>query len=825
MIRHYGNRFCVTTAIFLFALSLAAVSAGQNGAVIHGVVTDSATGETLPVAHLRVEGTRKGTITNTAGFYTIELDSLPTVIHISYIGYKSQTLTITDRSPEEQNIALVPSPIQLQEVVVSAEDPAIGIMREVIRRKQIWRKTLESYRAEAYTRIVIENDTTIVSILESISEVLWDHKKGVRETIGGKRQTKNIKAQNNFASARVITNFYDDDINISGYKIIGPTNPDAFKYYDFKLTGKRKIDDTTVFDISVTPKTILQPTLVGSLSVLDGEFALIRVQLQPGEMILFPPPIDNVRLTFEQQFSNFGQSYWLPVDVKNEGEITIKLPGLAFPPLKYRQLTRFADYDVNVALPDSLFKKVKTEIQVSATASSDSITISAKKTDSSITDESARARSDSLFAAKKEDIIPLTEGENKAYDVIDSTMTFDKAFKPTGWLARMVIDDDKKENKPKKPEGPVRRFISPFRPQVWHNRVDAYHLGLKYGNKIVKDLKYELSGAYKTGPDRWSYGGSLKYNWGDKGNWSAGLGYADCTAPRYQSSNYPMYLSSYQTLFGHTDYFDYFRNKSLSASLERRFVKPQLKVGAGIAIEDHSSLIKETERTIWGSTKHQRPNAAISEGALRSVNLSVEYGGERIPFGIMGQKRVELDIEHSFPDFLSSDFSFTSYRITVDWRINTFLRRRMLPNTLDIRLIGGTSTGNLPVQRFGIIDGSMGSLSPFGVFRALRNHPLEGEQYCAFFMEHNFRTVPFELVGLKRLAKKGTGIILHGAAGRTWIPEKRLSGLGYEPFYLDRFHSEIGLSVNALFGYFRLDVTKRLDRHGVFWGIGVVRML
>jgi len=127
------------------------------------------------------------------------------------------------------------------------------------------------------------------------------------------------------------------------------------------------------------------------------------------------------------------------------------------------------------------------------------------------------------------------------------------------------------------------------------------------------------------------------------------------------------------------------------------------------------------------------------------------------------------------------------------------------------------------VQRFGIVDGTLSAFSPFGALRSLWNHPLEGEHYCALFWEHNFRTVPFELAGLDWLVERNIGLILHGAAGRTWISGKRLEELPYAPFYQDRWRSEIGLSVNGLFGLFRVDVTRRLDRSGVFAGFGVTR--
>ena len=423
-------------------------------------------------------------------------------------------------------------------------------------------------------------------------------------------------------------------------------------------------------------------------------------------------------------------------------------------------------------------------------------------------------------------IIPLTEAEEEAYSTIDSTMTMEKAFKPSGFLARFIKEDDDKTKSEKKTgyKGAISRVLSGFSPQIWHNRVDAFHLGLKYKKRIKNSFTYEFRGAYSTGQERWAYGGELLYKWGKNRRWSTALNAKNDTDLRYRSEKYPIYLNSIQTLSGRKDYFDYFRNKKWHADIGYLLEKFRTSISAGINIEHHTSLEKTTDNNILGRDKEQRVNPNVEEGRLRSAELSVVYGGEKVPLGIIGQNRAEIIVEHSSPDFLSSDFSFTTYQFILDWRINTFLRRRLFPNALDLRIIGGTYSGDLPVQRFGTIDGTMAGFSPYGVFRSLRDHPLEGERYFTLFCEHNFRTIPFELVGLRGFAKKGMGIILHGAVGRTWISDKRLAELSYNPLYHDGFRSEIGLSLNALFGYFRLDITKRLDKRGVYIGYGAVRM-
>jgi hypothetical protein len=68
------------------------------------------------------------------------------------------------------------------------------------------------------------------------------------------------------------------------------------------LEGFRQIDDKTVFDISVSPRRRLQPTFQGMIAVQDENFALIEVDLRPGESVMFPPPFKNSVFGIDNSF-------------------------------------------------------------------------------------------------------------------------------------------------------------------------------------------------------------------------------------------------------------------------------------------------------------------------------------------------------------------------------------------------------------------------------------------------------------------------------------------------------------------------------------------
>lgn len=910
--------------IFLCLHCIGAVDAYAEEKILNGRITNAETGEALPVAHIRIEGTRSGTISNNDGDYSLTVPDLPATLIVSYIGYKSTKITVDETTALPLDIALAPSPVMIETVTVYPEDEARRIMRNVIENKKKWRPRLETYTVDAYTRLNLANDKQIVSMVESVSDVYWDRDQGLKEITRSKRQSVNIKTTENIAMAHMTPNLYDDNIDILDYDCIGPTHPDALDHYQFRITEKRFMDDAAVYVISVTPKSRLQPLFVGTIAVLDSVYAMIEADLEPSEAVMLPPPLNYYRFVISQKFSTFGGDFWLPVDVHSRGEIKIKLPGIEFPMMKIEQLTRFGEYKINVPMPDSLFKKrtmititaspgsvsatVANENLPTATAKRDSISASSardkgrgaeketiaddnaagvkEKTavshDTAVTesrqsspsqiavseaaDSSAArisipvvskadsiaaahedslraiARIDSIFSASA-NVIPFTDEEQIAYAKIDSSLTLDRAFKPKGLLVRIAGDgDDEKKRSEHREPGPVGKFmkrLGHIEPNLRYNRVEAFYGGLAWEKPVHKHLTLSLNGGYGTGTERWSYGGGLSSVWGGHGEWTASVHASTSAVPRQTGASaqadgnlppvigmvYPAWLTSILALSGRQEYYDWYRADKTELSLGRSFAKNRIRLAGGVGFEHHESLEKTTDRTITGKKYDQPPNIPIDDGELRSVKFSFRYGDAYSPISLAPRKGVTIAVEHSSPAVFKSDFTFSRIDLDAGWRFETFLKRRMFPNTLDLRLIGGTTTGKAPIQRFGLINGVMGMFTPFGVFRSMRDRPLEGEHYCALFAEHNFRTVPFELIGLRGIARKGVGIIVHGGAGRTWISADRKAGILQPLSYRDKPTSEIGLSLNGLFTLFRVDVTKRLDSHGIVVGAWLARYI
>jgi hypothetical protein len=802
--------------LIISAFVLLGVATVRAETLVRGKLTDAATGAPLETATVHVRGTYDATISNPEGLFELSISALPATVRFSHIGYRTHDLVISEPPAHALDVGLDPVVFQLDEMVVTP-DMGDEIMRKVIAHKQVWRKRLESFQVDAYSRFAFKNHTGIVSIIESASQGFWDHEQGWREVIKARRQTSNMELDFDDAipAASSVTNLYDDDVEVAGHHLIGVTHPDALDHYDFEVTGQRFLDEETVYDIAVKPRHKLTSGFEGQVSVIDSVYALVAVTLRPGQSFMFPPPIKKFSVGYHQQFRDFGEGIWLPVDFRFEAELDVGFIGLQFPLIRVEQVSRLSNYRVNTVVPDRLYSQKETVIV-----------------------DSVAVQSDTLLT-RPGLAVPLSEIEQEAYARIDSSMTLEKAYRPTGFLSRFIdSDDDKKEERrreqredkgAKKAEGGAekkRRNLSlDVKPDLWFNRVDGGHLGLSVGlGKRRGRIRLGSLGAYNTSLKRWAFAGDLTGRWGEHRRGFTTVSAFRGTDVRYRSNLYNRLTVSSQQPFGAEDYFDYFWNERVRARAGYRFRRLDISLSGGVNIEQHASVAKTTDWHLFGDVDVQRPNPMVDDGYLRSGTLRMEWKGEEDgPAPLFGQRRVVLEVEHTRTGW-GSDFEFTQFRGVVDWRFETFLKRRFLPNVLDVRLVGSTFTGTLPLQRYGILDAWLDGFSTFGAFRSRLDRPYEGERLLAIFWEHNFRTVPFELVGWRWMAERGIGVILHGAHGRTWISDGALASLAHIPQYQDEVHHELGLSVNGLFKLFRVNFTRRLDAPESTISLGLARI-
>lgn len=759
-----------------------------------GTITDAQTGERLAAANIRVLGTSQGTVANAEGRYRLVLADGTYRIVFSSLGYSPDTATVAVRGSTTYNTVLKPGDIVLPEVVVSAEDPAIAIMRQVIANKKKWADRLNTYEFDAFTRQVLRRDTAIASITESLTKGYWQKGDTLREIVKQKRQTENIKSEFNFASVGRILNFYDDEIKFVGYTFVGPAAVDALEYYDYKLLKTRGSQGREIFEIRMIPKSRTTPLFEGIISVAGESYALAGIDVVPNDV--FTLPFTTVeRLRYRQQFGLYENSFWMPADIHIEAAATIGVMGFRIPPIGFSQTSVITAYSINTAIPDTIFRKPRLTVDSVATAQLDS----------------------ALWQSGS--VLPLTAEEQLAYTTLDSTQTLDVQFRPGGLGIRLGGDG-----------GDAVSVLNLL--DLSFNRVEGFHLGAKFEPDSIAgiiDLRTHLAYGFSDKRMKYLLGATLHTSASRRLGFGADV--YRILDHRPDAGYYGVFYNSLTSVLVKNDYRDYHEAEGWRAFVSFR----PGKIFAGrisFASEKHRSAQQNTDFSIFARGSAYRPNPPASERNLRSIAVELRLGPEPVPLDIVRQPGIELGFEYSDPRFAGSEFKFSRVNALATFSIPTIGRSLLFPASLSVRVAAGTSTGILPPQRLFSLESASSGFAPFGVFKAMGVREFTGERYVAVSAEHNFRSLPFLALGIPFLYKNNIEFVIHGGTGRTWF-DRPTAAFGTDRWNRPisggnesgHWYGEAGFGFNRIFDLIRADFTWRVSSPGGFrFSLGVANL-
>jgi hypothetical protein len=787
--------FNIVSLWLLIALLPAEGLAAQQIFTVSGKVSDSKTGEALITANVRIAGTSKGTITNMDGSYLLSLSPGNYTFIFSYIGYRTDSISVSLSANISRNVAMESADIALPEVVIIAEDPAYAIIRMAIEKKHERAKLLQSYEFKAFTRVTLYRDTSIAGITESYSNGYWRQGDTLTEIVTQKRETQNLPETNMVPSVGKILNFTDDVIDLIVYKFVGPIAEHALDYYKYKLLRTFRKNGVEVYEIQVIPGSRITPLFAGKIMVADSSYAVMGIDLRPNEAFNIPFTSE-LKLNYGQRYSLYDGRFWMPNDITMDFAAKIGFAVFSIPKIEFNQTSVIYDYWINSQIPDSIFRKRDLVIDSSA------------------------AKYDSTFWSTHE-VLPLTETEGNAYKTLDSTQTLQKQFQPSGATA-FLIDNESSLS--------ALKYID-----LRYNRVEGLFLGGSYtytnkpkmmtvnvyseGASVSQSsagLSVSLHAGYGISDEvfKWRFGGTFPFGKDDKVEAGAEV-YRDID--HFPDGDfYPTVLTSVISLFGRNDYSDYFMAYGWKAHVS---ISPFSDFKADITYlsEDEKSDTNHTNFNIFSFGHMYRPNPMIADGQMRSLQLNVRYGGETVTFGIVPVNAVKFSAEYSSPSITGSDFSFNRYYLTASYHIATFLRSYLFPPQLQIRFAGGVSTGKLPPQRDFVLDSQLGRFAEFGVLKTAYPREFVGDRFVMFSAEQNFRNVPFLMLGIPFLYKSGMDVLIDVTAANSWLGGRSTTNGGYY---------EVGIGIGKIFEFIRVDLTYRLNKpNNLFFSLGISTIL
>ena len=265
-----------------FSLLLSVILYAQSEiTVLTGRVTNRQDGRAL--AHVSVSAPAEGmsTVTNDDGEFTLKTPTRPAYITFSHLGFKTQRLNIGTKT-EDLKVRMTPSAIEIQEVVISANDP-LEVIRAAIR------KIPDNYPVEpslmhCFYRETAQKGSRFIAISEAVTDMYktsyrYDTQFDAVQIVKGRRlmstrpsDTLGVKVMGGPIIPIVLDAVKNTELLL---------NEQELSLYNLKKELPEKIEDRAQYVISISPKYLLtRPLFYGKLYIDQESLAFTRVELQ-----------------------------------------------------------------------------------------------------------------------------------------------------------------------------------------------------------------------------------------------------------------------------------------------------------------------------------------------------------------------------------------------------------------------------------------------------------------------------------------------------------------------------------------------------------------
>jgi len=227
---------CFALSLCLFVAISPCRSVAQS--LLTGNVIDSATGAPIGGASIRVDGTTRGTYTNTRGTFRLPLTEGATSVLVRSIGFKEQRIAIEGKTT--LNVTLIPSSVKYGAVNVVADITPEEIIRRAAARVKENAERIQTIEQTLYTKMISKVDQSGLAasgprerITETFSKV-YDRRRPdpVKHVkILQRRQTANVAASENIAVFDSFFDFTEPEAVIFKTRLITPVSEEAVDEY------------------------------------------------------------------------------------------------------------------------------------------------------------------------------------------------------------------------------------------------------------------------------------------------------------------------------------------------------------------------------------------------------------------------------------------------------------------------------------------------------------------------------------------------------------------------------------------------------------------
>jgi len=733
----------------------------------------------LPGANIYITDSNIGSISNSDGYYILNLKPGKYSIVYSYIGYHNDTIRVSIRSGQQirRDIYLKQYLIESDAIYVFARqyNDAQEIVWKTIQNKNEYLAGIRNYEYDAYQKTIFRLDVAedkriIGGLIETHSKGYFRYPDEFEEVVLAKKQSANFSDLTNFFTVGKLPNLLEESIKIDELSIVSPLSKRALDYYHFEMNDTTYFNERMVFNMDFYPKQRGVPLFSGKMSIIDKDFAVIDCELRGNDRIT-----TKIRknIIINQKFRQYESKFWFPTEMIMQSEVDLDIPGI--PVLYWTQHGLISNYRIN---------------QENFKHNFDMNILSYKLL--------SKAERENLWQDMQ--AIPLNEDEEEAMQYIDSVVT------NAGFIKKSALTL-------------IRNFdnilITGFYDFYHFNRVEGSYFGLGFDSKRKMDNhRLRLNIGYGVEDERY------KFRFWLENKFAADKIYLRTQAYKRlafldQQYQYNWSDITWQTLFSKNDYADYFYEQGFKIASEYQLFR-RLKIGSGFMINDHKTAPNQIEWHPFISDKIYRPAVQIDEGVMKAVELTLvsdnlkyfDYGWLQTPD--LSQDFFDINFSFLYSDskYLQSDFNFIRYHLFVNML-------KQFPPYIHFytRLAGGYLTLDKPVQYYFHLAGAYGSFGNPILFRTIQSDKFMGDRYLVLSLENNFKNTIYSMLHIPWLKNSKLEFLIFSNMG--WINNAYQPSNPLSPYNKIMINddplTEIGCSVGNIFTFFRIDFTWRTN--------------
>lgn len=379
--------------LFFFATSFA-----YSNTEVKGVVLDEF-GAPVAYANVIFKNSQIGTITNEDGQFSIEADANYKFLVVSFMGFKTQEISLKKRITTNLKVTLIEESSQLNEVIVRVkpkkalskkENPAYKILKKIwANKKENGLKLVKAYEYEKYTSVElglnsldssflkkalkkdydslikkikvgkVKDSYSIPMYLTETVEKVYGNNTLHKEKIDIKAERNSGIAQVGFAMDRIGNTFntidvYQNNMVILTKGFVSPISTEGYGVYHYVLSDSTELADYKTYTIHFFPKEDGDLLLEGSFTVADQTYALTDINMRTNKDI----NLNLVRnLYFEKKFQLLNDSIYLPKQDIYEGDFTVFSKKEKEKGLFIKKTINFTDYVIDEPKSSEFYDK------------------------------------------------------------------------------------------------------------------------------------------------------------------------------------------------------------------------------------------------------------------------------------------------------------------------------------------------------------------------------------------------------------------------------------------------------------------------------------